>query len=127
MAQISGQRSHQQPSRVIGVVRNARHHLGPAEALRIFKRSVRNQLAGFEIHQPKHDRGGAQVHRNAVNRPGRAVYLDAIDQDAVSVPGYRRVELNLRISKPGACRSICICPRRIVWQRTCPPAPVTKV
>jgi hypothetical protein len=41
---------------MLGVVRDARHHLRAAEALRILKRSVRDQLAAFEIEQAQHDR-----------------------------------------------------------------------
>ena len=78
---------------MLGVVRDARHHLGAAEALRILKRSVRDQLAGFEIEQPQDDGRGAEVHRDAMDRPGRALHFDAVDQDAIAIARDRGIEL----------------------------------
>ena len=57
---------------MLGVVMDPRHDVGPAEALRILERRVGDELAGFEIDQPEHDGGGAEVDREAVDRTGRA-------------------------------------------------------
>ena len=80
---------------MLGVVGDARHDLRPAEALRILKRSVRNQLAGFEIDKPQHNRRGAKVHRDAENRPGGAFHFDSVDEDPISIASDGRIEFEL--------------------------------
>ena len=69
---------------MVRVVMDARHHVGTAESLRIFERGVGDQFAGFEIDQAQDDRGRAQVHGDAVNRPAAIGDLLSIEQDAVS-------------------------------------------
>ena len=118
--QIARQRAHQQAA-VFAVVADARHHVGAAEALRILERGVGDLLAGFQVEQAQHDRGGAQVHRDAVDRPRGARDLRAVDQDALAIARHRRVRAPLRGPAAGRTRGArCACwPRRIVWQRTC--------
>ena len=105
---------------MLAVVADARHHVGAAEALRILERGVGDLLAGLQIEQPEHDRGGAQVHRDAVDRAGAARDLFAIDQDAIAIARHRGVELeSSRLhGSPNAWRSMRMWPRRMVWQRT---------
>ena len=79
--EIAGERAHQQLARMMRVVMNARHHIGAAEALRVFERSVGDQLAGLEVEQPQHDRGRAQVHGDAMER--------AVDGDRSPSPSIR--------------------------------------
>jgi hypothetical protein len=59
--------------------------------LGVFKRCIRDQLAGLEIHEPEDDRGGPEVHGETVDGPGGAVHFFAVHQDAIPVPGDRRV------------------------------------
>ena len=80
---------------MVGVVLDARHHVGPAEALRVFERRVGDELAGFEVDQAQDDGRRAQVHRDAVDRPGRAVDFDAVEQDAIAVARDGGIELHL--------------------------------
>ena len=128
--QISGQRAQQQPSGMLGVVRDARHHLRSAEALRILKRSVRDQLAALQIQQPQHDRRGAQVHRDARESARSSGPLrrhrSGCDRRRASPPDRVRVG-RLLTGSPSAWRSMRMCPRRMVWQRTCPLSAVTNV
>ena len=80
---------------MVGVVVDARHHVGAAEALRVFERRVGDELAGLEVDQAQDDGRRAEVHRDAVDRAGRAVDLDAVEEDAVAVARDARVERHL--------------------------------
>ena len=108
---------------MLRVVVDARHHVRAAEALRVFERRVGDQFAGFEVDQAQDDGRRAEVHRDAVDRPGGARDLDAVDEDAIAVARDGRIERHrLRGSwaDPSACRSMRIWPRRIVWHLTSP-------
>ena len=98
VGQVAGQRAQQQLARMLGIVGDARHHVGAAETLRILKRCVRDQFAGFQIEQTQHDRRGTEVHRDAVNWAVEPLDLDAVDQDAISVACDRRIELHFPIT-----------------------------
>ena len=76
---------------MLAIVADAGHHVGAAEALRILERRIGDQLSGFKIEEPQDNSRGTEVHGDTVNRAVRAIYLDAIDQDAVAVASYRRV------------------------------------
>ena len=95
VACVARQRPHQQLAGVIGVVGNARHDFRPAKALRILKRSVRDQLAAFQIDQPQDNGRRPQIHGDAVNGSRGALHFDAVDEDAVSVARDRRIEFEL--------------------------------
>jgi hypothetical protein len=102
VADVAGERPHQQEAAVLGIVLDPRHHVGAAEALRVLERRVGDQCAGLEIVETQHHRGGAEVHRQAVDRPGRARDLLAVDQDAIAGTGHGRVE-----REPGVpCRDV---------------------
>ena len=96
--EVAGERAHQQSSGMLGVVGDARHDFRAAEALRILKRSVRDQLAGFEIDEAQDNRRGAEVHGDAVDGPGGAFHFDAVDEDAVSIASDRGIELECAIA-----------------------------
>jgi hypothetical protein len=92
---------------MIGVVADASHDLGSAEALRVLERGVGNLLAGFQIEEAEHDRRRAEVHREAVDRRRRSGDLLAVEQDAIAVAcnsGIERcalVSLRLRAVRYG--------------------------
>ncbi len=92
MRDVAGDRAAQQLAGMLGVVADARHDLGSAEALRVLERRVRNLLAGFEIEETEHDRRRAEVHREAMDRGGRPCDLFAVDQDAIAVTRHSGVE-----------------------------------
>ena len=91
--QIAGQRAHQQLAGMLGVVVDARHDVGAAEALRVLERGVGDQFAGLEVDQAQDDGGGAEVHGEAVDGTGGALDFDAVDEDAVAVAGDGGIEL----------------------------------
>ena len=122
VAEVTGERAHQQPAGMLSIVGDARHDFRAAEALRILKRSVGDQFAGFKIDEAQDDRGGAQVHGDAVDGAGGAIHFYAVDQDAVAIARDCGIELQRALlpGSPSACRSMRMWPRRMVWQRTWP-------
>ena len=70
---ISHQRALQRFGAVFRVVLDPRHHVRAAEALRIFKRGISDDFAGFEIQQAHDDRRGTKIDREAMQRAGASV------------------------------------------------------
>src|SRR6202034_1421771 len=91
--------------RMAGVVCDARHDLGAAEALRIFKGGVGNQLSIFEVQQA-HDHGRcSKIHRDSVNGTSGSLDFDSVNQDAVSVTRHSRIE---RESLTASGQAVCL-------------------
>ena len=110
---------------MLGVVGDARHDFGAAESLRIFERGVGDEFAGFQIDKPQDNRCRAEVHGDAEQGAGGAVNFDAIDEDAIAIAGDGGIGFEIAdslIGSPKAWRSMRMCPRRMVWQRTWPSA-----
>ncbi len=64
--EIAGQRAHEELAAMVGVVLDARHHFGAAEALRVFKGGDSEDRAGAEVEETKDYGGGAEVESEAV-------------------------------------------------------------
>src|SRR5580658_3383806 len=84
---------------MFGIVGDARHDLGATESLRVLKRSVRNQLATFEVDQTQDDSRGTQVHCDAEYRPGGALHFDSVDKNPISVASDRGIEFKRAIAE----------------------------
>jgi len=91
--EIAGQRPHQEVAGVLRVVVDARHHVRTTESLRILERRVGNLLARLEVEEAQHDGRGAEIHREAVNRPGASSDLSSFNEDAIAVARHCWLEL----------------------------------
>ena len=105
--EIAGQRAHEELAAMVGVVLNARHHFGAAEALRDFRRRTTARIA--PVRRSRRRRTTVVVPRSRARPKGqaRAVQRPAPSARAAGREAYRR----LRFASA---------PRRMVWQRICP-------
>ena len=72
--------------------------------MRIFKRSVGDQLAAFKIDETENNGRSAEIHGDAVDGTGGAFDFDAIDEDAISVARDCGIELEwLVVSRQAQC------------------------
>ena len=125
VAQVAGQRPHQQPAAVRRVVVDARHHVRAAEPLRVLERRVGDQLARLEVEQPQRRSSSCRGRsRGRGWRPGPGPTSTPSIRTRSPIAGDGRIERRSRTpGSPVARRSMRICPRRIVWHRTTPSLP----
>ena len=74
---------------------NARHHIGAAEALRIFEGCVRNDFAGFQVQEAQNDGGGSHVHGQPMNRSAATIDFGSVQENTVTVAGDGGIKLHL--------------------------------
>ncbi len=91
LAQLAGE---------LGLVRDPGHDVAAAEPLRVLDRGHREDGPGLEVHQLDHDRGGADVDRDAHRAAGRRPEVRPVvrDHPAVQDP-HDRVQLGQRIGR----------------------------